>query len=396
MSFANRVIHLKAEGAYQVMARAQELEADGRDIIHLEIGEPDFSTAPHISMMGMKAIADGRTRYNPPSGLTDLREVIAEDAGKRRGISFDPAQVVISPGAKPNLFFPALALIETGDEVVYPDPGFPTYEAMIRVAGGIPVPVPLVEENDFSFDLEVFDDLVNEKTRLVILNSPGNPTGGVMSLADLKHIANAAQKYDCWVLSDEIYMRIAFDGQDVPSIAALPGMLDRTVIVDGFSKTYAMTGWRLGFGIMPEVLAERINLLLTHSVGCTAHFTQYAGHEAVTGPQDWVDEMVAAYQQRRDVLISGLNAIPGVSCRKPMGAFYAFPNIKSFNISSDKLADLILEKANVALLPGTSFGEYGEGYLRIVYANSIENIKDALERIGNLLSDLEESKTIFL
>jgi aspartate/methionine/tyrosine aminotransferase len=396
MSFANRVIHLKAEGAYQVMARAQELEADGRDIIHLEIGEPDFSTAPHISMMGMKAIADGRTRYNPPSGLTDLREVIAEDAGKRRGISFDPAQVVISPGAKPNLFFPALALIETGDEVIYPDPGFPTYEAMIGVAGGIPVPVPLVEENDFSFDLEVFHNLVNEKTRLVILNSPGNPTGGVISLADLKHIANAAQKYDCWVLSDEIYMRIAFDGQDVPSIAALPGMLDRTVIVDGFSKTYAMTGWRLGFGIMPEVLAERINLLLTHSVGCTAHFTQYAGHEAVTGPQGWVDEMVAAYQQRRDVLISGLNAIPGVSCRKPMGAFYAFPNIKSYNLSSDEMADLILEEANVALLPGTSFGKYGEGYLRIVYANSLDNIKDALERIGNLLSDLEESKTIFL
>jgi len=391
MSFASRVIHLKAEGAYQVLARAQELEAAGRDIIHLEIGEPDFSTAPHISMMGIKAIADGKTHYNPPSGIEELREAIAKDAGRRRGITIDPAQVVISPGAKPNLFFPALALIDVGDEVIYPDPGFPTYEAMIRVAGGIPVPVPLVEENDFSFDLDAFDNLINEKTRLIIINSPGNPTGGVMSLDDLKHIANAAQKYDCWILSDEIYMRIAFDGLDVPSISALPDMLKRTIIVDGFSKAYAMTGWRLGFGIMPPVLAERINLLLTHSVGCTAHFTQYAGLEAITGPQGWVDEMVTAYQQRRDVLISGLNSIPGISCRKPMGAFYAFPSIESFNLSSDEMANLILEKANVALLPGTSFGKYGEGYLRIVYANSLENIKEALERIGNVLSSLEKS-----
>jgi aspartate/methionine/tyrosine aminotransferase len=374
-----------------VLARAQELEAAGHDIIHLQIGEPDFSTAPHISMMGMKAIADGRTRYNPPSGLKDLREVIAEDSGRRRGITLDPAQVVVSPGAKPNLFFPALALIEDGDEVIYPDPGFPTYEAMILVAGGIPIPVPLVEENDFSFDLEVFDSLINNKTRLIIINSPGNPTGGVISLEELEHIASAAQEYDCWILSDEIYMRIAFDGLDVPSIAALPDMLRRTVIIDGFSKTYAMTGWRLGFGIMPPDLADRVNLLLTHSIGCTAHFTQYAGYEAITGPQGGVDEMVAAYQQRRDVLISGLNSIPGISCRSPMGAFYAFPNIKSFNLSSDELANLILEKAGVALLPGTSFGKYGEGYLRIVYANSLENINIAVERIGNVLSSLEKS-----
>jgi aspartate/methionine/tyrosine aminotransferase len=385
------VIHLKAEGAYQVLARARELETAGREIIHLEIGEPDFSTAPHISSAGQKAIADGKTRYNPPSGIKELREAISEDAGKRRGLNIEPDQVVISPGAKPNLFFPALALIEAGDEVIYPDPGFPTYEAMIRVAGGIPVPVPLVEENDFSFDLDAFDNLINEKTRLIIINSPGNPTGGVMSLDDLKHIANAAQKYDCWVLSDEIYMRIAFDGQDVPSIAALPDMLERTIIVDGFSKTYAMTGWRLGFGIMPQPLAERINLLLTHSVGCTADFTQYAGLEAITGPQGWVDDMVTAYQQRRDVLIAGLNAIPGVICRTPMGAFYAFPNIKSFNLLSDQMANLILEKANVALLPGTSFGKYGEGYLRIVYANSLEKIKEALERIGDALSNLRDS-----
>lgn len=387
MSFSNRVTHLKAEGAYQVLARAQELESTGRDIIHLEIGEPDFSTAPHISMMGVKAITDGKTRYTPPIGIVELREAIAEDAGKRRGIEVDPDQIVVSPGAKPNLFFPALALIKVGDEVIYPDPGFPTYEAMIRVAGGTPVPVPLVEENDFSFDLEVFDSLINEETSLIIINSPGNPTGGVMSLEDLKHIANTAQENDCWVLSDEIYIRIAFDGLDVPSIAALPDISERTVIVDGFSKTFAMTGWRLGFGIMPQELAERINLLLTHSIGCTAHFTQYAGLEAISGPQVWVDEMVEAYQKRRDVLISGLNAMPGVSCRTPLGAFYAFPNIKSFNLSSSEMANLILEKANVALLPGTSFGNYGEGYLRIVYANSLENIKEAIERIGNVLSN---------
>lgn len=390
MPFARRVNHLQQEGAYQMLAHAQELEAAGRDVIHLEIGEPDFLTASHISAAGIKAINDGKMHYNPPTGIMELREAVAEDAGKRRGIVIDPAQVVISPGAKPNLFFPVLALIEAGDEVIYPDPGFPTYEAMIRVAGGIPVPVPLIEENNFSFDLNVFDNLINEKTRLIIINSPGNPTGGVMNLVDLKHIANAAQQYNCWVLSDEIYIRIAFDDLDVPSIAALPDMLERTIIVDGFSKTYAMTGWRLGFGIMPVELVERVNLLLTHSVGCTAHFTQYAGIEAVTGPQDRVDEMVIAYQQRRDLLVSGLNAIPGVSCRKPMGAFYAFPNIKSFNLSSEKLASLILEKANVALLPGTSFGAYGEGYLRLVYATSLEKIKNALERIEHVLSHLEQ------
>ena len=391
MFFSSRVKHLKAEGAYQVLARAQELEATGRNIIHLEIGEPDFATASHISAAATEAIAEEKTRYNPPRGIKELREAIAEDAGKRRNIEIDPAQVVISPGAKPNLFFPALALIEAGDEVIYPDPGFPTYEAMIRVAGGIPIPVPLIEENDFSFDLEAFDHLINEKTKLIIINSPGNPTGGVMNLEDMKHISNASQEHDCWVLSDEIYIRIAFDGLDVPSIAALSDMLERTIIVDGFSKTFAMTGWRLGFGIMPSALAERINLLLTHSIGCTAHFTQYAGLGAISGPQDCVDEMVAAYQQRRDVLISGLNDIPGVSCRTPLGAFYAFPNIKSFNLSSDKLANLLLEKTNVAPLPGTSFGKYGEGYLRIVYANSLENIKDAVERIGNVLSNLPRS-----
>ncbi len=386
--FADRVTHLKPEGAYQVLARAQALEAAGRSIIHLEIGEPDFPTPEHVRQAGIQAINAGRTRYNPPVGIAELRELIAADAGRQRGAAIDPAQVVITPGAKPNLFFPTLAVIQAGDEVLYPDPGFPTYEAMIRVAGGIPVPVPLLEEKDFSFDLEAFDRLISDRTCMIILNSPCNPTGGVMPLEDLQHIAAAAQRHNCWVMSDEIYARIVFDGLSAPSIYTLPGMAERTIIIDGFSKTYSMTGWRLGYGIMPASLANRVGLLLTHSVGCTAHFTQFAGLEAIRGPQDNVDRMVAAYQERRDAIVSSLNRMPGVTCRKPQGAFYAFPNIKAFGLSSDEMANLILEKANVALLPGTSFGQYGEGYLRIVFANSLENIQAALEKLGNLFASL--------
>jgi aspartate aminotransferase len=388
MNYAFRTSHLKPEGAYQVLARAQALEASGQEIIHLEIGQPDFDTFTNISLAGIRAITEGQTRYTPPIGMKSLREVIAENAGKLRGLQFDPDQVVVSPGAKPNLFFPALALIEPGDEVIYPNPGFPTYEAMIRVAGGVPVPVPLKEENNFSFDLEAFHRLVNERTKLVILNSPSNPTGGVMPLDDLKEIAAAAQKFDFWVMSDEIYGRIAYDNAVVPSIASLPGMLERTIIVDGFSKTYAMTGWRLGYGIMPKSLAQVVQLLLTHSVGCTAHFVQIAGIEALTGPQGPVDAVVAEYQTRRNAIVAGLNAIPGVTCQRPQGAFYVFPNIKSFGLTSTKMADLILEKAGVAVLPGSSFGEYGEGYLRLVYSNSIENIHRAIGQISEVLKAL--------
>ncbi len=385
--FATRTARLRPEGAYQVLARAQQLEAGGRDIIHLEIGEPDFTTPAHVSQAGIRAIADGRTRYNPPAGLTALREIIAEDAGRRRGMSIRPAQVVVSPGAKPNLFFPTLALVEPGDEVIYPDPGFPTYPAMIEVAGGVPVPVPLLEANSFSFDLEAFDRLVGPRTKLIILNSPGNPTGGVMPRADLEHVAATAQRHDCWVLSDEIYARMAFDGRAAPSIAALPGMAGRTIVVDGFSKTYAMTGWRLGFGIMPEALAARVELLLTHSIGCTAHFTQIAGLEAITGTQDDVDRMVAEYQRRRDLLVEGLNSLPGVRCQRPEGAFYAFPNVTAFGRSSAELANLLLD-GGVAVLPGSAFGRYGEGYLRLVYANSMGNIERALERIAMVFKRL--------
>jgi aspartate aminotransferase len=388
MSYAERTSHLKPEGAYQVLAKAQALEAAGREIIHLEIGQPDFETFANISLTGIRAITEGKTRYTPPIGIKPLRDVIAEDAGKRRGIKIHPDQVVVSPGAKPNLFFPALALIEPGDEVIYPDPGFPTYEAMIRVAGGVPVAVPLLEQNNFSFDLEAFHRLVNNHTRLIILNSPSNPTGGVIPQKDLEEIANVAQMHNCWVMSDEIYARTVYDHATVPSIASLPGMMERTIIVDGFSKTYAMTGWRLGYGIMPEELAQVVQLLLTHSVGCTAQFVQVAGIEAITGPQDQVDEVIAEYQVRRDAIVNGLNAIPGITCQKPQGAFYVFPNIKSFGMSSNEMAELILEKAGVAVLPGSSFGNHGEGYLRLVYSNSIENIQKAMVQIREVLKEL--------
>ncbi len=388
MTFATRTAHLKPEGAYQVLARANQLEAEGRSIVHLEIGQPDYPTFENVSWAGVEAIRTGKTRYTPPAGMPSLREAIAEDSGKRRGIQFTAEEVVVSPGGKPNLFFPTLALIEHGDEVIYPNPGFPTYEAMIKVAGGIPVAVPLLEENQFSFDLAAFDKLINEKTKLIIINSPSNPTGGVIPLDDLKHIAAQAQKYDCWVMSDEIYARIIYDGLTAPSIATLPGMKERTIIVDGFSKTYSMTGWRLGYGIMPRDLAARVDLLLTHSIGSTAHFTQFAGLEAVTGPQEMVDVMVAEYQRRRNVIVDGLNAIPGFSCQKPQGAFYAFPNIKGTGMGSNDLANLILEKAGVALLPGSSFGAYGDGYLRLSYANSIDNIQLGLEKIRKAVKEI--------
>jgi aspartate/methionine/tyrosine aminotransferase len=384
MTYAQRTNHLKPEGAYQVLAKANQLEAAGRQIVHFEIGQPDFDTFANVSMAGIRAITEGRTRYTPPSGMPSLQQVIADDCGRRRGIHITAAEVVVGPGAKPALFFPTLALIEPGDEVIYPNPGFPTYEAMIRVAGGVPVAVPLREENNFSFDLDVFDSLVNAKTRMIILNSPSNPTGGVMPAADLEHIAAAALQHDCWVMSDEIYARIVYDGLSVPSIASIPGMQERTIIVDGFSKTYAMTGWRLGYGIMPRELADRVGLLLTHSIGSTAQFTQFAGVEAVLGQQEQVDAVVSEYQRRRDLIVAGLNAVPGIACQSPQGAFYVFPNIKGTGMGSNELANLILEKAGVALLPGSSFGEYGEGYLRLSYANSIHNIESGLEKIHSI------------
>jgi len=388
-TFAQRVSTLESEGAYAVLARSQALEAQGKKVLHLEIGQPDFDTPKHVSAAGIKAIQDGQTRYNPPAGLPQLRQLIAREAGRQHGLEFTPSQVIIGPGAKPGLFFPTLALVESGDEVIYPDPGFPTYAAMIAIAGGVPVPVPLREENNFSFDLKALDERISARTRLIVLNSPANPTGGVIPLADLKHIAAKAEQVNAWVISDEIYGHLVYDGSAVPSIASLPGMMARTVIVDGFSKTYAMTGWRLGYMVMPEALAERVDLLLTHSVGCTATFTQYAGIEALTGPQDQVEAMVAEYRRRRDRIVAGLNAIPGVHCLVPQGAFYVFPNIQSFGRPASEIARRLLDEAGVAVLAGTDFGPNGEGYLRLCYATSLATIEHALEKMRDFFGKLK-------
>ncbi len=388
MEFTERVSHLAPEGAYQMLVRANEMEAEGHEIIHMEIGQPDFPTFENIVKTGTNALEEGHTRYSPSGGLGSLRQALAEHAGKFRGIEIHASQVVVGPGAKPALFFPTMALVHPGDEVIIPDPGFPTYSAMIGVAGGIPVPVPLLEETDFSFDLEIFDSLVNDQTRMIILNSPSNPTGGVLPPSTLEHIAQVAIKNDIWVLSDEIYARITYDDAPVISIATFPGMAERTVICDGFSKTFAMTGWRLGFGIMPKTLAERVELLLTHAIGCTATFTQYAGIEALEGPQHQVEAAVAKYKERRDLLVDGLNSIPGVKCRMPQGAFYVFPNVSSFGRDSEWIANYLLEEAGVAVLPGTAFGKGGSGFLRLCFAIDAVSIKLGLDRIHEALSKI--------
>jgi aspartate/methionine/tyrosine aminotransferase len=387
MSFAQRIAHLREEGAYAVLARAQALEAQGRQIIHLEIGQPDFETYAHVALAGIRAITEGKTRYNPPAGVPALRQALAEDAGRRRDLRFEPEQVVVAPGTKPLLLLPMMALLEPGDEVIYPDPGFPSYEAAIGLVGAVPVPVPLVEARGYDLDLEAFDAALSPRTRMVLLNSPSNPTGGINPAETLEHIAAAARERDLWILSDEIYFRLVYEGE-APSIATLPGMSERTIIADGFSKTYAMTGWRLGFGLMSQALAAKMNLLLTHSVGCTATFTQFAGLEAVLGRQDEVEAVVAEFRRRRDLIVAGLNAIPGIRCPMPQGAFYAFPNVQAFGRSSNELADFLMEEAGVAVLPGTAFGRNGEGYLRLSYANSMANIEKALAQMAKALASL--------
>jgi aspartate aminotransferase len=385
--FTQRVSHLKPEGAYAVLVKAQALEAKGREIIHFEIGEPDFDTYPNIALAGIQAIATGKTRYNPPSGIPALRQVLADEAGRRRGVRFTPEQVVIGPGTKPLMMLPMLAILEPGDEVIYPDPGFPSYAAAIGIAGATPITLPLLGKNNFDLDLDVLDNLISPKTRMIILNSPSNPTGSVLSAATMAHLADVAIKNDLWIITDEIYSRFVYDGE-APSIISLPGMSERTVIADGFSKTYAMTGWRLGYGLMPEALADRVGLLLTHSVGCSATFTQYAGLEAVLGPQDSVDAVRAEFQRRRDLIVRRLNDIPGVACQMPQGAFYVFPNIRSFKMPSVEIAEYLLEEAGVAVLSGTDFGKYGEGYLRLSYTNSSENIHKGLDRMKDAFARL--------
>jgi len=385
---ADRTIHLQPEGAYAVLAKANELENSEKRIIHLEIGQPDFQTFENISRAGSDAIMRGETRYTPSAGIPALKKEIAKYTGNRLNMKFSSEEVVVGPGAKPLLFFPMMALLEPGDEAIYPDPGFPSYRSIIETMGAKPVPIPLRESKNFSFDLEELEEKVNPNTRLLIINSPSNPTGGVIPENDLKKLADLAEKFDFWVLSDEIYTRLVYSGEPVASICQIPGMKKRTIIMDGFSKTYAMTGWRLGYGIMPEKLADKVGLLMTHSVGCTASFTQIAGIEALSGPQEQVEDVKATFKKRRDIIVDGLNAIPGITCLRPDGAFYVFPNIKSFGRSSEKIAELLLSEAGVALLPGTSFGENGEGYLRLCYATSIDEIEEALSKIKNTIIKL--------
>ncbi len=385
MQLAERMSRLGTESAFEVLARAKALEAQGREVIHLEIGEPDFDTPPHIVEAAVKALRDGYTHYTPSAGLPEARRAIADHVSRSRGIEVGLEQVVITPGAKPIMFFTILALLQPGDEAIYPDPGFPIYRSMINFAGAKPIPLPLREEKSFRFDPDEFRSLINERTRLIILNSPQNPTGGVLTRADLEVVANLARERNIPVLSDEVYEQILYEGEHV-SLLSLPGMAEHTILLDGFSKTYAMTGWRLGYGVMPAALAEQVTRLMVNSNSCTAAFTQLAGVAALTGPQDSVREMVTAFRTRRQVIVEGLNQIPGFRCANPAGAFYVFPNISASGYTSKELESLLLDRAGVAALSGAGFGHYGDGYLRFSYANSVDNIKKALHRIHESLA----------
>lgn len=381
MKLAQRMNRIAVETAFEVLLRARALEAEGRSIIHLEIGEPDFETPAHIAEAGKKAIDDGWTHYGPTQGYPELRQAIAAHVSQTRGISVGPEHVCVVPGGKPIIFFPMLALIEPGDEVIYPNPGFPIYESMTEFLGGTPVPIPLVEDRGFSFDLKLFKERLSDKTKLIILNSPQNPTGGVIPADDIRSIAAMLRDRDVMILSDEIYSRIYFEEPPL-SIASLPGMQEKTIILDGFSKIYSMTGWRLGYGVMPIWLVDAVNKLMVNSNSCTASFTQRAGIAALTGPQDDALKMVAEFRRRRDAFCAGLNGIPGFRCPIPAGAFYAFPNITGTGWKSKPLADALLQEAGVACLSGASFGSYGEGYLRFSIANSFNNLMEAVNRIA--------------
>ena len=429
-STSARVRELRNEGAYAVLAKAKALEARGRDVVHLEIGQPGFATPENIARAGMRAIEGGATKYAAPDGTMELRDAVASYVARTRGVDVDADEVVVGPGAKPGLFLPTLAVVDPGDEVVFPDPGFPTYAAMVDAAGGVKKPVAL-RADGASFGMDALERAVNAKSKLIVINpTGGNPTGGVMPREDVERVAALARKFNCWVLSDEIYSRLIYsesesgsgsgdvssdvsasnsattsnaddssdvgasnnattsnaDDASVFSIMSRPGMKSRTILVDGFSKTYCMTGWRLGWIVAPKPLAERVKLLTVHSVGCVAAFTQVAGVEALTGPQDSVVAMRDAYKIRRDYLVDALNAIPGVTCAKPAGAFYVFPNVASFGVSSQRLADYLLEDAGVALLPGTDFGANGEGHLRLSYVGDLDTLRDAVERIKTSLA----------
>ncbi|KJR49532.1 Aspartate aminotransferase [Desulfosporosinus sp. I2] len=386
--FAQRMSLLGTETAFEVLAKAKKLEAQGKDIVHLEIGEPDFDTPKNIIDAACLALNSGYTHYTAAPGIPEVRETIADYVRKHKNVDASADDVVIVPGGKPIMFFSIMATIDPGDEVIYPNPGFPIYESVIKFVGGKPVPIPLREENQFRLDVNELARLITPKTKMLIINSPGNPTGGVLTSDDVRAIADLVRGKDILVLSDEIYDRIVYGDTHPLSIASLPGMKDWTIILDGFSKTYAMTGWRLGYGVMHPEIAARIAQLMVNSNSCTAASTQMAGKEALTGPQNEVDTMVAEFKRRRDTMVTGLNSISGVSCLSPEGSFYVFPNLKSFGKNSKEIADYLLNEAGVACLGGTAFGSYGEGYLRFSYANSIENIQKALERIETALGKM--------
>jgi aspartate/methionine/tyrosine aminotransferase len=385
MDIAERMGRLGTESAFEVLARARALERQGRSVVHLEIGEPDFDTPDHIKAAAKRALDAGATHYGPSAGLPELREAIARHVAETRGIDVAADEIVVTPGAKPIMFFAILALVNRGDEVVYPNPGFPIYESVVNFVGGVPVPIPLIEETGFGFDLAELERRVSRKTRLIIINSPENPTGGVLEPDDVGRIAELARHYQVPVLSDEIYRRFLYEGS-FASIASLPGMKPQTIILDGFSKSYAMTGWRLGYGVMPPALAEHMTRLMTNSASCTASFVQHAGVAALRGDDAPVRAMVEEFRARRDLIVDGLNRIPGVTCTRPRGAFYVFPNIKALRRPSKEVATYLLDEAGVAVLWGTAFGEFGEGYLRLSYAASREAIQQALEAMQKALA----------
>jgi aspartate/methionine/tyrosine aminotransferase len=385
MRLAQRMIGIGTETAFEAAGRARAWEAQGHDVIHLEVGEPDFDTPVNIRNAAKKALDDGFTHYPPPLGLPVLREAIARDSIERRGFKVEPGNVVVTPGAKPVMFYALLALIDQGDEVIYPDPGFPIYESMTRYAGGTPVPLRLSEEKDFLFDPDELRALVTPRTKLIIFNSPHNPTGGVLTRDDLEAIADVARRNDIAVMADEIYGRLVYEGEHF-SIGALPDMADRTIILDGFSKSYAMTGWRMGYAIVPPSLVDAYSKLIINSVSGTSAFQQVAAAEALNGPQDSVDAMAAEFRARRDLIVGGLNQIPGIRCRMPSGAFYAFPNVSGTGMTGAQLAEKLLYEANVCVLSGTAFGKVCPNHIRISYANSQVNLQRALERIEEVVA----------
>jgi aspartate/methionine/tyrosine aminotransferase len=394
MKLADRMQRIGVESAFEVLVRARALEAKGRSVIHLEIGEPDFPTPPHIVEAAKKALDDGWTHYGPTQGFPELREAVAAEINRTRRIQVGPEHVSIVPGGKPIMFFSMMALLEPGDEVIYPNPGFPIYESMIRTLGATPVPMPLEEDRGFSFDLDMLRDKLTPRTKMVVLNSPQNPTGGVIAGDEIRQMAEMLRDRDLIVLSDEIYARIHYGNEPPVSIASFPGMLEKTIILDGFSKTYAMTGWRMGYGVMPIWLVDAVTKLMVNSNSCTASFTQRAGIAALTGPQDAVARMVAELRRRRDAFCQGLNSIPGFKCTLPGGAFYAFANVRETGMGSKELADFLMQEAGVACLDGRAFGEYGEGYIRFSYANSLENLMEAVARMQRVSARWEAAATL--